>query len=172
MTKREFNDLPNHLERGEVVFAVASGIMGQTMTSNFFDDGTNTWLVVLTSDRFLFLDPAMLSNSVDTQSVRHDRVQAVSASQGWVFGKITIDLGARTIVVDMCDKTSVAVMARLANKWLAVLQKNKDAPATVVAATPTSTPLDELKKLAELHSIGAITDEEFATTKAKLLESM
>jgi hypothetical protein len=38
-----------------------------------------------------------------------------------------------------------------------------------VAAKPD--PLDQLKKLAELHASGVVTDEEFATEKAKLLNS-
>ena len=35
-----------------------------------------------------------------------------------------------------------------------------------------ATPLDGLKKLADLHSAGVLTDEEFAHAKAKLLASM
>jgi hypothetical protein len=38
------------------------------------------------------------------------------------------------------------------------------------AAEPTD-PLDRIKKLAELHDSGILTDEEFATEKAKLLNS-
>jgi arginine utilization protein RocB len=145
--------------------------MKQTHTSNASDLGVNTWLVVLTSERFLFLDHALLTKSVDTQSIRHDRVQAVSASQGWVLGKITVDIGARTIVIDNCQKATVAPMASLANKWLAVLQKRKDEPSAA-GSVAASSALDEMKKLAELHSMGALTDEEFAAAKAKLLASL
>ena len=168
-TKKELKVLSNYLEDDEVVFALTSGIMKQTHTSNSFDSGVNTWLVVLTSERFLFLDHALLTKSVDTQSIRHDRVQAVSASQGWVLGKITVDIGARTVVIDNCQKVTVSPIASLANKWLAALQKRKQEPT---AGGEGSTPLDEIKKLAELHSMGALTDEEFAASKAKLLASM
>ncbi len=41
--------------------------------------------------------------------------------------------------------------------------------ASGMAATPD--PLDQLKKVAELHAAGVLTDEEFATEKAKLLNS-
>ena len=47
-TNKEFAALPKYLESGEVVFALASGLMKQTGTSNFSDSGVNTWLVVLT----------------------------------------------------------------------------------------------------------------------------
>jgi hypothetical protein len=44
----------------------------------------------------------------------------------------------------------------------------------LVSGTPSAAqadPLDRLKKLAELHDSGVITDEEFATQKTKLLNS-
>lgn len=125
-TKKELNVLANYLEKDEVVFALASGIMSQTGTSNATDWGTNTWLVALTNERFLFLDHAMLSRSVDTQSVRHESVQAVSASQGLILGKIQVDLGARVVVIDNCQKAAVKVIADLSNKWLRVLKKQSN----------------------------------------------
>lgn len=122
-TNKEFEALPKYLEPGEVVFALASGLMKQTDTSNFSDSGLNTWLVILTSERFLFMDAALLTSSIDTQSVRLDKVQAISASQGFLLGKISIDLGSRLIVVDNCEKDAVKVMADLANKWLREKEK-------------------------------------------------
>ena len=41
--------------------------------------------------------------------------------------------------------------------------------ASAMAAKPD--PLDQLKKVADLHAAGVLTDEEFATEKAKLLNS-
>lgn len=170
-TKKELKVLPNYLEDDEVVFALTSGLMEQTHTSNKSDSGVNTWLVVLTSERFLFLDHALFTKSVDTQSIRHDRVQAVSASQGWLLGKITVDIGARTVVIDNCHKATVQPIASLANKWLAALQKKKEA-AAAGGGSSSASPLDEIKKLADLHSAGVLTDDEFASAKAKLLASM
>ena len=43
------------------------------------------------------------------------------------------------------------------------------APAPPADTGPDSGDLDEIKKLADLHASGALTDEEFATAKAKLL---
>lgn len=127
-TNKEFAALSSYLEPGEVVFALSSGMMKQTATSNAFDFGVNTWLVVLTSERFLFLDAALLTSSIDTQSVRLNKVQAISASQGFALGKISIDLGSRSITVDNCTKESVKVMADLANKWLKDLENGVRIP--------------------------------------------
>jgi len=171
-TKKELNVLANYLEEDEIVFALTSGIMVQTETSNSFDFGANTWLVALTSERFLFLDCAMMTSSVDTQSIRHDKVQAVSASQGWVLGKIMVDLGSRVLVIDNCQKATVSVVADLANKWLKELQKQKSTTVLNANAPAEESPLDKLEKLAKLLAMGALTDEEFKVAKAKILAAM
>lgn len=171
-TKKELNVLANYLEEDEVVFALTSGIMAKTENSNFFDFGPNTWLVALTSERFLFLDCAMMTSSVDTQSIRHDKVHAVSSSQGWILGKIMVDLGSRVFVIDNCQKATVSVIADLANKWLKELQKPKTTPVSNANAPVEESSLEKLEKLAKLLDMGALTDEEFKTAKAKILAAM
>jgi hypothetical protein len=42
-------------------------------------------------------------------------------------------------------------------------------PQPVAAAPPEEDPMDRLKKLGDLHDSGVLTDEEFATAKAKIL---
>ena len=42
-------------------------------------------------------------------------------------------------------------------------------PAPTAAAAGASPPADELQRLADLHSSGALTDEEFAAAKARVL---
>lgn len=170
-TKKELKALSEYLEPDEVVFALTSGVMSQTETSNSFDFGANTWLVVLTSDRFLFLDAAMLTKSVDTQSIRHDNVQAVSASQGFMFGKIQVDLGSRLLVIDNCQKATVKVIANIANKWLKELGKSRNS-ASIVAEKESQTPLlDLLERLEKLFTLGALSAQEFNDNKNKLLNS-
>ena len=171
-TKKELKALPDYLEPDEAVFALTSGLVTQTKTSDWSDSGPNTWLVVLTSDRFLFLNSAMFFSSVDTQSVRHEQVQAVSASQGWIQGKIMVDLGSRVLTIDDCEKTSVKVIADLANKWLKELSDNKNTITPHVQPSPEESPLDKLEKLAKLHAMGAISDEELGKAKEKILSSL
>ncbi len=170
-TKKELKALPGYLEPDEVVFALTSGIMSQTETSNSFDFGTNTWLVVLTNDRFLFMDAAMLTSSVDTQSVRHDHVQAVSASQGFMFGKIMVDLGSRTLVIDNCHKSTVKVMAGLANKWIKHLEKQKSSKTSSTIATSATPLFDLLERLDKLFKLDVLSQQEFVESKEKILSS-
>jgi hypothetical protein len=166
-TKKELRVLGDYLEDGEVVFALVSGVMSQTDTSNSFDFGANTWVAALTNERVLFLDHAMLSRSVDTQSVRHDQIQAVSASQGWVLGKVIIDIGSRSIVIDNCQKAHVPVFAKLANKWL------KESKDTINSnSSSDDSPVAQLERLANLKASAILDDEEFAAAKAKILARM
>jgi len=48
-------------------------------------------------------------------------------------------------------------------------QATQYAPAPPQDTGPDSADLDEIRQLAELHTSGALTDEEFAVAKAKLL---
>ncbi|MGP1414422.1 MAG: SHOCT domain-containing protein [Treponema sp.] len=55
------------------------------------------------------------------------------------------------------------------NKWLKELADKKE---TQIQTPPsTETPLDKLEKLAKLHQMGALSDEEFNSEKQKLLAS-
>jgi len=170
-TKKELTVLAEHLEDGETVLALASGLMNQTETSNLMDGGWNTWLAVATDRRLLFLDHAMLTTSVDEQVIRLDRVQAVSSSQGFVLGKISIDLGARVLVVDNCVKEHVKIWAKMANTAIAEREEAQTAPAPA-AAPVESDPIAKLKELGALKEAGILTQEEFDTTKAALLAKL
>lgn len=166
-TKKELKVLGNYLQEDEVVFALVSGIMSQSKTSNDFDFGTNTWVAALTSERVLCLDHAMLSSSVDTQSIRLNRIQAVSASQGWVLGKVSIDIGARVVVIDNCVKSDVKVFADLANQLI------REREGAETSRPPANLSIsDEIVKLKELHTHGILTDQEFSEVKARLIAKL
>lgn len=169
--RKEFGVLPTYLEENETVLALASGMVTQSDTSNATDWGSNTWLVVLTDERFLFLDHAMLTKSVDTQSVRLDRVQAVSSSQGFLLGKITVDLSARVIVIDNCQKKDVKAMAEIANRLLKDREQQAKARQSS-ASGPTVDYADQLTKFARLRDEGVLSDEEFAEAKRKMIAAM
>ena len=166
-TKKELSVLGDYLQKDEVVFALVSGVMSQSETSNDFDFGANTWIAALTSERVLCLDHAMLSSSVDTQSIRLNRIQAVSASQGWIFGKVTIDIGARLIVIDNCEKSHVKVFADLANQL--IRQQEDDAATPSISNVSVA---DEIAKLNDLFTKGVLTADEFSKSKGKLIEKL
>lgn len=165
-TKKELNVLGDYLEEGEVVFALVSGVMSQSTTSNDFDFGLNTWIAALTSERVLCLDHALLSYSVDTQSIRLNKIQAVSASQGWKFGKVIIDIGNRMIKVDNCVKEHVPVFADLANQLLRAREVQQ-----VQSVNKGSNLVNDLERLKKLKEAGVLNEEEFVLAKQKIMNA-
>jgi hypothetical protein len=83
-----------------------------------------------------------------------------------------VDLGSRVLTIGDCEKTSVKVIADLANKWLNELSDNKNTITPHVQPSPEESPLDKLEKLAKLHAMGAISDEELGKAKEKILSSL
>jgi len=146
--------------------------MSNTGDSNNTDFGISTWLVVLTDRRFLFLDAALLTSSIDVHSILHKNVQAVRVAQGFVLGKINIDTGGRSTLIDNCEKKTVKVIGDLANEWLQVLEERKSTPQESTAAAPVESELDKLKKLGELKALGLVSEQEFNDAKAKVLASL
>lgn len=170
-TMKEMNRLSEQLQSGEVVICFTAGVMTNTGDSNSTDFGISTWLVVLTDRRFLFLDAALLTKSLDVHSILHKNVQAVRVAQGFVLGKITIDTGGRSTVIDNCEKTTVKVLGDVANEWLQILEERKSAPKEP-SSTPRESDLDKLKKLGELKNLGVLSEREFNDAKARIMASM
>jgi hypothetical protein len=75
---------------------------------------------------------------------------------------------ARTAVVaGTATAVSNRVSRRQGERWAD--QEAAYAPAPAPTAPTQASPIEQLKELAALHDQGVLTDEEFATQKAKLL---
>ena len=165
-TRKELNRIRGVLHEGEYVIFFTSGIMtddGETSTDWF----PSTWLVVLTNKRVLFLDSALLTGSLNQHSIPLKRVQAVSAHQGFLLGKIVVETGGKRTIIDNADKSTVQKFAELANQLLQDIVDAEDSPAASKESN-----LDKLKKLGELRKAGVITEEEFMEQKKKLLKDI
>jgi hypothetical protein len=89
---------------------------------------------------------------------------------------------ARTAAIaGTATAVSNRVSRRQANRWAgqeqeAYYQQQQQyapppQPAPAPAAPPAQDPFEQLQKLAELHSSGALTDDEFTAAKAKILSA-
>lgn len=69
--------------------------------------------------------------------------------------------------------TANAVSHRQQQRWAGQQEQQMAAaapePAPAAPAAPAEDPIEKLKQLAELHTAGVLTDEEFAAAKAKAL---
>jgi hypothetical protein len=83
---------------------------------------------------------------------------------------------ARTAVIaGTATSVSNRVSRRQANRWAqqGTVPDPEPAyePAPAAAPAPAADPIAQLKDLADLHTQGVLTDEEFAVQKAKILGS-
>ena len=83
-------------------------------------------------------------------------------------------MATRTAVVaGTATAVSGRVQRRQGNKWAAQDQQQDQqqqyAEPAPVAAAPAEDPIEKLKELGQLHEQGILTDEEFASEKAKVL---
>lgn len=78
---------------------------------------------------------------------------------------------ARTAVIAGTATTvSNRVSRRQGQRWAEQDQQQQaEAPPASAVAPPAADPIAQLKELGELHASGVLTDEEFATQKAKIL---
>jgi cytosine/adenosine deaminase-related metal-dependent hydrolase len=80
-------------------------------------------------------------------------------------------VGRTAVVAGTATAVSNRVSRRQAERWSAQDEQAYAEPAPAPAAAPAAEPdkFEELKKLAELHDAGVLTDEEFAAQKTKIL---
>lgn len=152
-TKKELNHLPQVLSDGEQVLAFTSGLM----------DG-NTWLVTLTDRRIIFLDKGMIYGLKQT-AIDLDKVNSVSGQTGIIFGKIIIEDGASSRLIDNVWKKTVVAFTNKVRDAIEV-RKSRHASAPQPAGDDVVT---KLERLAALLEKGVINQEEFAQQKSKLL---
>ena len=94
-TKKELKYLPQMLMDGEQVVAFCSGMLD-----------ANTWLIVLTDRRVLFLDKGMLYGLKES-SIPIKRINGVSGKTGLFFGEIVINDGFAARQIKQVRKRSV-----------------------------------------------------------------
>lgn len=153
-TKKELNHLPKILAPNEQVLAFTSGFMGG-----------NTWLITLTDRRIIFLDKGMIYG-LKQSTIDLDKVNAVSGKTGMFFGEILIEDGAsQRRITNVWKKTVVA----FTNKVRDAIEARKQSFRTPSSAPATDDVVSKLERLASLLEKGALSAEEFAAQKAKLL---
>lgn len=163
-TKKELNYLPEILQDGEQVLAFTSGFMNG-----------HTWLLTLTDKRLIFLDKGLLFG-LRQEIIPLSKVNAVSGETGLFFGSIYITDGAGTRKIENVWKKTVKNFTNKVQEALDALNTSskKDSLTDDAKQSYTSKEqdrYDRLEKLAGLKEKGILTQEEFDTEKAKILNS-
>ncbi len=152
-TKKEIKYLPEVLDEGEEIKAMTSGV----------HEG-NTWLIVVTTRRVLFLDKGMIYG-LKQMEMPLAQITSVSHKTGIMFGEIEIDTAGGKKKIETISKKDVTKVAAI----ISDLVKHVHSSPSVPQQTQQIDIASQLEKLAELKEKGILTEEEFLSQKAKLL---
>ncbi|MFP7480173.1 PH domain-containing protein [Terribacillus saccharophilus] len=160
-TKKEVKELPMILFDDEII---------NYATSGFLDN--NTWLIVVTNKRVLFLDKGMVFG-IKQKEIPLEKINSISQKRGMLMGEIHIWDGAAKFQIKQVAKNTVQPFVDATNRAIDELKKGQT--VTVVqaqaetAAAPEPSGYAKIKELKELLDMGAITQDEFETEKKKYI---
>lgn len=155
-TKKEIEHLPEVLHEGEQMKGLTSGRYRG-----------NTWLIVVTDQRVLFLDKGMVFGLQQFDLPLH-QISSISHQSGLVFGELHIATSSEHCLVERIPKGEIARVSAI----ISALVRKAHAPSPAAAPAANAPAVDvasQLERLAALMEKGMLTKEEFAAQKAKLL---
>lgn len=157
---RELKKLVDHLWEGERVDLLVTGEYGGGMG-----------LLTLTDRRLLFTKDGRMSSTSEDFPI--ERVSSVQWSSGMVSGKITIFASGNKAEVKAVEKNGgKALVDHVRDRISAGPTASAPPPAPADQPAAPTDDSEQLRKLADLHAAGILTDEEFATKKAEILNRM
>jgi len=152
-TKKEIKYLPEVIRDDEIIKGLASGYL----------DG-NTWLIVVTNQRLLFLDKGMLYG-LKQMEMTYGQISAVSHSMGLLLASITVSTSGGAKKIDNIHKSDAPKISQLISN---LIRESKQ-PIQQVTSGKNVDIASQLEKLANLLERGILTQEEFQSQKMKLL---
>jgi hypothetical protein len=118
----------------------------------------------LTADSFVV---RLEGDSEAHRTVPLGRIVAVREQTGLLTGFLTVTTPDEELLFSRVPKKDLLALVEALRAGVAAAPPEEDLPTPEMAA-PLET-LEELERLGRLHSTGVISDEEFATAKAKML---
>ena len=152
-TKKEIKYLPEVIRNDEVIKGIGSGFL----------DG-NTWLIVITNQRLLFLDKGMIYG-LKQMEMDYGQISAVSYSTGLMFASITVSTSSGAKKIDNITKEDAPKLSQLISD---IIKQNKQQN---IPNTRDDIPA-QIEKIAKLYEKGILTKEEFEQKKIELLNKM
>lgn len=150
-TKKEVKELPNIIHDDELITYATSG----------FWKG-NTWLIVSTNKRILFLDKGMFFGLKQIE-IPINKINSIGFKKGLILGEIEIWDGASKMKIENVSKDTLSPFVDAVNKTRNKIDTlNNNTKSQISAA-------DEILKFKSLLDQGIISQEEFDKKKKDLL---
>ena len=152
-TKKEVKELPNIIHDDEIITYATSGTLNG-----------NTWLIVSTNKRVIFLDKGMIFG-LNQVEIPLSKINSIAHKKGLILGDIEIWDGASKMKITNVSKNTLVPFVNAVNKAREELNK----PQTQVIQQQHISSADEILKFKALLDQGIITQEEFNQKKKELL---
>jgi len=157
--KKEIANAKGVLHEGEQVLDVSTGMVeARRLGSKTKRNGT-----VLVTDRRVVLFTKKLGGH-EVNDHAYNLLTTLDYKRGAMFGDLVLSSAGDQTRVSMIPKADIERIATTIRKCMA------EAYAGGAQVTKTVSAADEIKKLAELHTAGILTDEEFTAKKRQLLD--
>lgn len=159
--KPEIKAMANVLQQDEQIVAMLAGLLKNVHGKNINGSG----LVVATDKRIIFYRKSVIG-TVTMEEIPMSKVSSASFRKGIFLSEVFIGTSGNNASIDNCDSKS----AELFSKTVSAYIMSKESSPKQSINNPT-TLADELKKLADLKEAGHITDSEYQSLKAKMLQA-
>lgn len=154
-TRKEIRALPEILAEGEVIKGLTSGMING-----------NTWLVVCTDTRLVFLNCGMVLGVQQIQ-MPLDRIQSIDHQFTILFGSLKVYDGVSYTTIGLILKSAILPFVKATQQAMHEFRQKLYG----AKITPSNDVASQLEKLADLKERGHLTEEEFQAQKHKLLSS-
>jgi hypothetical protein len=151
---REIKRLIGHLWEDETVDQMTTGAYGKGIG-----------LVVLTDRRLLFVQDGIMSKT--SEDFPMEKISSVGWSSSMLAGTIVIfATGNKVEIKNVLKDDGKEIVDKIRHRISAPSEAPPVAPTPLASAAD---PVEQLRKLGELHDAGVVTPEEFEAKKADLL---
>lgn len=158
-TKKEVKELPKILMDNEDIERVDTGYLkeGKGVTGH--------GLLVATNYRLIFIDKPTLGFGIKMEDFPYKNITSVSVETSFLKSNLKIICSGNTAVIDVVN--GAKQLSEFIRQKTYALEHPK-----IVTQNSENDILGKIEKLAELKEKGILSEDEFATQKAKLLEQL
>jgi hypothetical protein len=154
-TSKEIRYLPRVLAPGETIHGVTSG---------FYE--ARTWIIVVTDARLIFLDKGMFYG-LKQVDLPLSQISSISHKTGFFFGEISVTTSGGIRKIENVSKRDALKVASV----ISSLVHGEKPRAAQDSPGKGDSLASQMERLSVLRDKGALTDEEFTASKAKLLNA-
>ncbi|GAB3244467.1 PH domain-containing protein [Arthrobacter pigmenti] len=156
---RELKKLESHLWEGEMVHSIGAGAYGGGIG-----------LLALTDRRLLFLKDGIMSQV--SEDFPFDKISSIQWHAGMIQGSITVFVSGNKAEIRSVAKDTGQAIVDTIRERISTSSIRTPKTEAFTPPPPSDDIIDQIKQLGELRDAGILTENEFSTKKAELLDRL